>query len=391
MNSRKFIAPNSQAAFKMIKESLGPDAMILSNCRTASGVEIVAGTDEEVVTQVHAVVQDSMPVDTGFDNSLESESHHQNTNLVQNAVELNELKTLLVSELSLIRIGEWENRDADRYRLFQELIGLGFGVSLIARLISVCEEGLSIEELRAVVLEEIAFSVNTDPGNTPDIADLSGVLVIHGANGAGKTTTVAKIAREAIKQHGHDEVVILSADNQKIGAYQQLLGIGKLIGAPVLNVRKSWELNEILSALTNKRLVIVDSSGLTPESLIKPGLVPSLALQEQDVKHLLVMSATMQSATAAGILASPLADSMDGIVLTKTDETRKPAEILSCLIKTHSKVLYQTSGISIKNDVKKFFIDDYIEHIFSAEKSSDLGQEETVENRMRALLGVKRH
>jgi len=47
MKIKRFTAANMQAGLKTISETLGPEAVILSNRRVANGLEIVAGVDEQ--------------------------------------------------------------------------------------------------------------------------------------------------------------------------------------------------------------------------------------------------------------------------------------------------------------------------------------------------------
>ena len=42
MNVRKFVAANAREALRLLKETLGPDAIILSNRSVVGGVEIMA-------------------------------------------------------------------------------------------------------------------------------------------------------------------------------------------------------------------------------------------------------------------------------------------------------------------------------------------------------------
>ena len=42
MKPRKFFAPNSREVLKLVREALGPDALIVSNAKVAGGVEVVA-------------------------------------------------------------------------------------------------------------------------------------------------------------------------------------------------------------------------------------------------------------------------------------------------------------------------------------------------------------
>ena len=59
MNIRRFLAPNSRAALREVKDVLGGDAVIISNRPTPEGVEILAAAPGEL-----ARLTESRPADT---------------------------------------------------------------------------------------------------------------------------------------------------------------------------------------------------------------------------------------------------------------------------------------------------------------------------------------
>ena len=50
MNVKKFVAASSREAWRNVRETLGPDAVILSNRTVEGGVEILAMANEEMST-----------------------------------------------------------------------------------------------------------------------------------------------------------------------------------------------------------------------------------------------------------------------------------------------------------------------------------------------------
>ncbi|MCF8832079.1 flagellar biosynthesis protein FlhF, partial [Xanthomonas campestris pv. campestris] len=64
MKIKRFVAPDMRTAFRMVREEHGPDAVILSNRRTAEGVEIVAASnyDEELVQRALETARSDVPV-----------------------------------------------------------------------------------------------------------------------------------------------------------------------------------------------------------------------------------------------------------------------------------------------------------------------------------------
>ncbi|UXA69195.1 flagellar biosynthesis protein FlhF [Xanthomonas prunicola] len=63
MKIKRFVAPDMRTAFRMVREEHGPDAVILSNRRTAEGIEIVAASnyDEELVQRALETARSETP------------------------------------------------------------------------------------------------------------------------------------------------------------------------------------------------------------------------------------------------------------------------------------------------------------------------------------------
>jgi flagellar biosynthesis protein FlhF len=57
MNVRKFTANTSREAWRMVREALGPDAVILSNRTVDGGVEILALAGEDMASLAEPVIE----------------------------------------------------------------------------------------------------------------------------------------------------------------------------------------------------------------------------------------------------------------------------------------------------------------------------------------------
>src|SRR5262245_55537598 len=53
MKLKRFIAPDMRQALRLVREEQGPDAVILSNQRVDSGIEIIAAVDYDPVLARH--------------------------------------------------------------------------------------------------------------------------------------------------------------------------------------------------------------------------------------------------------------------------------------------------------------------------------------------------
>ncbi len=55
-----------------------------------------------------------------------------------------------------------------------------------------------------------------------DLTDRGGIVAVVGPTGVGKTTSIAKLAARYCLRHGNRHVAMISTDNYRIGAREQL-------------------------------------------------------------------------------------------------------------------------------------------------------------------------
>ena len=63
MKLKRFVAKDMRSALALIKEELGPDAVIMSNKRIENGVEIVAGVENSALSVKDQVASRSIKDD----------------------------------------------------------------------------------------------------------------------------------------------------------------------------------------------------------------------------------------------------------------------------------------------------------------------------------------
>ncbi|MBX2886873.1 MAG: hypothetical protein KTR32_43400 [Granulosicoccus sp.] len=385
MEPKRFFAENSQMAFRLVRESLGDDAIIISNKTLPNGVEVVAGDQLLNEPVAKTPVKNPAPELEQWDLVQKNSEDLQ----LKNMQELVALKQLMISELAAVKVGSWESNDKERYRLFQDLVKLGFSIGLVAKITSLLDANSGYEQMRSDALQEIELSINTGEGFGQAVDELTGIVMLHGMTGAGKTTSIAKIAAQVVAVHGADEVVMVCADNKRMGAHQQLLGYGKILEVPVLQVRRSAELEEILTALKGKRLVLVDNAGITPDTLKDIANNPVLNCDIPDVKHYLTLAATTQASILNKLLKEDWSTCLHGVIVTKVDEAVQLGEFISSLIQSKLPAAFLADGQNIRTDLKRLFADDLIERAVALGKIMDDSEEESVSNAVKTLLHDK--
>ena len=161
---------------------------------------------------------------------------------------------------------------------------------------------------------------------------------------------------------------------------------------PVLQVRKPQELDEILHALSGKRLVLVDQSSFTLaeldaiDELDAIEHLPGFRSSQENVHHIMVIAANTQSITVDKILSSRLAKHMYGIALTKVDEAAQLGEVVTSLIENGAKVCYSSDGRDIQKDIRRFSSELMMEKIIQLGKKPTLSDEARQKIHMLASL-----
>jgi flagellar biosynthesis protein FlhF len=414
MDAKRFIGVDSRAAFAQVRKALGRDAVILSSRKVEDGIEVTAGSGEEVPVEDVAVMErpakprESKPAKSAVEltsldydpppstrkpqsSTTSGAGTARSANLLK--AEFASLKRSLLAELSAVKIVNWQRDDSVQFRVLKNLIEHGFGVGWSASVLAAQRPDADYEQMCNDAFSDIEASLQAIAGSP--ISSGNNIVLMHGLSGSGKTTALAKLAAKSVSEYGADDTVIVCADSHRMGGYQQLQGFGRILNVPVLQVRKPQELDEILHALSGKRLVLVDQSSFTlPEldaidELDAVEHLPGFRSSLDNVQHLLVLAANTQSLTVDKILASKLARHMAGVALTKTDESAQLGEVLTSLIEHDMKVCYVSDGRDLQHDIKRFSAERLMEQIIQLGKKPELTEE--AKQKIHLLASLNQH
>jgi flagellar biosynthesis protein FlhF len=105
-------------------------------------------------------------------------------------------------------------------------------------------------------------NLKTDAG--PGLHEKGGIFALVGATGVGKTTTAAKLAGLCARAHGAGSVGLITLDTYRVGAHEQLRACGRMLGVVAHLAHDRAALQDLLGLLGNKRMVLIDTTGLAP-------------------------------------------------------------------------------------------------------------------------------
>ena len=266
------------------------------------------------------------------------------------ASELKHMRSLLESQLSGFAWGELARKDPLKAELMRALLGAGFSPQLSRQLIDALPKGLDFDKgmkwLRAAIAHNLRV---VEPG--ADFITRGGVYALVGPTGVGKTTTVAKLAARAVLKFGAERVALITTDSYRIGAHEQLKIYGRILNVPVHAVRDESELELTLADLTRSHLILIDTVGMSQRDRRIAEQVEFLCGRGSRVKRHLLLPATAQNVTLDDIVRAYRGSGMDGVILSKIDESVSIAPALDCLIRHGLDLHYVTNGQKVPEDL----------------------------------------
>ena len=368
MKEKRYTAADMRQALKLVRDDLGPDAVILTNQRTKNGVEVVATTDYDPASQpppsqpAQAQANRGNPVDDTLADLLNqhrqsptaSAPQEPTAGLPQDSLldtmrsEIHHLRNLLRDQMQNINDDFWSMQHPIMAGVGRRLKGRGLNEHLTRRLIEdqpaphTVDDGwqaaLGALEQRLVIAKQEPMAA-------------AGVMVFMGPTGAGKTTTVAKLAVRHALKHGRDDLALVTTDHSRIAAYEQLCTIGRIIDVPVRRVDAQNSMTDVLNSLSHKKRILVDMAGMPEASPEAAHHLEQLQHIGLSVTRLLVLPATTQGAVLQAVYESMQPFGVDSCVLTKLDEAQSIGEVLGLVVENKLPVTYITDGQAIPKDL----------------------------------------
>jgi flagellar biosynthesis protein FlhF len=368
MKLRRFIGTDMRDCLRQVREALGPEAVILETTRSPAGVEIAAAIDAGSPAAAMALRDRESG---GYDDEspgaavVIGEARQGLGGYVPprpaaaaDASDYDRLREELASVRSLLEMQVtrliWDDRtrrSPAKAGVLRKFAQLGLDADVAERLAGEASARDGSGNWTAV-LRALGGAL---PLATTDCAAAGGIYAVVGPTGVGKTTTIAKLAARAALQWGPDSVGLVTADTFRVAAREQLGTYGQILGIPVHQAGNATELKAAITALKDRRLVLVDTAGMSQrdprltEQLARLAAAPAVAGRQ--VETLLALPANGDSRTLQEIAdvfrtVAPVAG-----ILTKTDEASSLGGALSVLIRSGLPLAYLTNGQRVPEDL----------------------------------------
>jgi len=385
MKIKRFFAKDMRQAIQQVRNALGADAVILSNKSVKGGVELVAAIDyDESSVMAAAVDASSKPEMPGtspgniedFANKASASAsqasikrkkkqpqpvaHPQETAkprmewsqdpiLVEMRQEMQALRRMMENELSELTWRSMGEHKPHAQELLRRLMNIGLSPDICRDAVSKLDDIDNLDLAWRKLLYNLASEL---PIASEDILEQGGAVAIVGPTGVGKTTTAAKLAARFCLRHGSRSVALITTDNFRIGAREQLNTYARILDVPVRSASTVEELNSALNAFCDKRLILIDTAGMSQQDVQLSKQLSMLKAGNQPVRSVLALPATTQQISLEQAIKAFSTVRLDACILTKMDEAASIGGILSAVIHSGLPVAFTTDGQKVPEDLQ---------------------------------------
>lgn len=400
MKLKHYRAPDMRRALQQVREAQGPDAVILQSRKIAGGVEVVAAVDfDSDAGLVDTYGADrypaaaATPVEESFTNederratyasfagSFEEErparatrsnsARKSTTNSYRSSEigdfdlaqapspephapsgmseELRTLRQMLETQLATLAWNDLSRRSPLQTELLKQLTQLGLAADLAGELVASLPSKFELAEAHRMALAQMSRKISVIEERW---LDKGGFVAMVGPTGVGKTTLIAKLAARWVMRHGPRSLALISADAVRIGAQDQVHTLGRLLGAPAYGIDGLQELPELLDRLADRRLVLIDTAGLSQRDTRLASELAALSSSHDKLETTLVLSAAAQAGAIEEAVVRFAPAQAASCVLTKLDEATSLGGAISMLIRTGLPVAYLSDGQRVPEDL----------------------------------------
>lgn len=387
MQIRRFEAKTMTVALRMVKDELGPEAVILSarSLKKGSGVfgtaknvgvEVTAATDTYYPSVKNAYSQADKFYPSGGTaypkvnkeaSSYANEPASPNSHGRPPEVERKKKKGMLQSfqgglrGLTGRRRGNaGEDKEADVIekkwtRLLQHFVSQEIMHETACQFIENFKEtadpddifdGKNAAKYLAACIEDMGIidGRGIASGKTPKI------LALIGPCGVGKTTTIAKLAVQQAVDRKQD-VVLINLDNYRIGADAQLTSYARIIGVPVEAAGSPAEFKAAVKKHSKKDLILVDTPGISHGNSEQIKRLSEFFGALKSIEAHLVLDAAAKEKILLDTVKRFQDLPMQRLIFTKIDESPTCGSLLNLSLKSKIPLSFLSSGQQVPEDL----------------------------------------
>lgn len=354
MSIRRFTGATARDALRQAREALGEDVMILANRQLDDGVEVLA-INETGLAELEAGLDAGALASVTANETASSAALASAAGLSEEVRQaLGDLRGAMESRIDGLIWGETMRRAPVGVTVYRNLLGAGFSAALARALTERLPNNSVPDTAMQWVQAELAAKLPVQ-SDEDQLWREGGVFALVGPTGVGKTTTTAKLAARCVLKFGAERVAMLTTDGYRIGAHEQLLIYGRILGVPVLPAGDADALRDALNELSGKHVVLVDTVGMSQRDRQVAEQAAMLCGGGQPVRRLLVLNAASHGDTldevAHAYRQSQAGSAPVGCIISKVDEATHLGAVLDTAIRHRLPIHYVSNGQKVPENL----------------------------------------
>jgi len=314
MRLRTFTARDMPTAMKMVRETLGDDAIILSSDaqKGAKNVTVTAAVDPDSSSsgERRESRESISPRTTSKNSSLET------TKVSPRETDSNHLIFEIQNVLRFHNIPEHFVSKIMHKASSKEFVSL----SALHHISANRDEKPLLRHLLEKILNEY---FHYEP---LALSDDNLRLMLVGPPGIGKTLTIAKLATKLSMEKR--PFAVFTTDNQRAGGIEQLQAFTDILEMPLYITPDHDELANALKALPKDMQALIDTAGCNPYDADELKSLKQIA-QQKGVEPIMVLPAGGDSSETIDIVEAFADISIKRLLITRADTARRFGSVIS--------------------------------------------------------------
>jgi flagellar biosynthesis GTPase FlhF len=387
MELQRILAKDSRSAMEQVHNTFGKDALVVSNKRARNKTELIVAVDlkadlehalDDMQLEGEHIKEPTSEVCEEFNQVMESKIFKTSPDFFANEntppsflsdsnsdvmddnraddkrdqLHAREIVDLVKQELAVMRReltlsdrlssvgGEITNEAMQPFA--DALSHSGLSISLQVMVADLINQSRETED----AIGTISTILGNNISNVNILDDMQDIHVLSGRSGSGKTVTCARLARQKALEYGENAVAVISFKDSRFGAWSQIQILCSQAGVDTFRAKNNDELKNILEELSDRRLVIIDTSGSDAASSIKSlsNLLPEASY------HLVLPADSSEGGVRSSISASQ--DVWESIIITRLDGDVQPWPIINVLVDQDIPVSLITNSPSLTKNAE---------------------------------------
>lgn len=387
MELQRILAKDSRSAMEQVHNTFGKDALVVSNKRARNKTELIVAVDlkadlehalDDMQLEGEHTKEPTPEVCEEFNQVMESKIFKTSRDFFANEntppsflsdsssdvmgdtraddkrdqLHAREIVDLVKQELAVMRreltlsdrlSSEGSKITNKAMQPFADALShSGLSISLQVMVSDLINQSRETED----AIETISTTLGNNVNNINILDDMQGVHVLSGRSGSGKTVTCARLARQKALEYGENGVAIISFQDSRFGAWSQIQILCSQAGVDAFRAKNNDELKNILEELSDRRLVIIDTSGSDAAPSIKSlsNLLPEASY------HLVLPADSSEGGVRSSLSASQ--DIWESIIITRLDGDVQPWPIINVLVDQDIPVSLITNSPSLTKNAE---------------------------------------